>query len=236
MKKGTLYLVPCPIGENQPLNVLPQHTLEKIRTLTHFAAENLKTARHFIKACDHPTAIQEIDIMLLDKKTKYNEVSTIAEPLLKGHDMGVVSESGCPGVADPGSILVQYAHSKDIQVVPLIGPSSILLAMMSSGFNGQSFAFHGYLPKNSDELKQKIKDIEKASAQFKQTQIFIETPYRTDNLTKSLIQYSNPNSFLCIASSLNCPDERIISKPIHWWKKQTISFGKAPCVFLLFSK
>lgn len=232
---GTLYLIPCPIGTNSPIDVLPLDTLNTIQKLDHFFAENLKTTRHTLKACEHPKAIRELQIELLDKKTSFEEAQSYIQILKQGHDAGIMSEAGCPGVADPGSILVNLAHQNNIKVVPLIGPSSILLALMASGANGQNFAFHGYLPKEGSELKNKLKSLENESAKNSCTQIFIETPYRTNNLVASIIQHCKPKTLFCLAYNLNQSNEKIISKPIHAWKKNTPKFDKSPCVFILYA-
>ena len=235
MKKGVVYLIPCPIGLNSPLDVLPKHTLEIIGQLKNFVVENVKTARHFLKACEHPLPIQSLQFDILDKKTDPMLIPEMLENCLNGIDIGIVSEAGCPGVADPGSALVHLAHAKGIQVVPLIGPSSILLAVMAAGFNGQSFAFHGYLPKSGDDLKKRVQQIERISREINQTQVFIETPFRTQHLIQNILTYCSSKTKLCVAANINQPDEKIVSLTIENWKKNKPVFENVPAVFLLYS-
>ena len=231
--KGKLYLVPCPLGDDAPIKSLPAHTLEIIHALSFFVVEDFKSGRQFIKKCQHPKAIQELQFEHFDKKTDPLLISEILAPLLQGYSMGIVSEAGCPGVADPGNALVAFAHRNNIQVVPLIGPNSIIQALMASGLNGQSFAFHGYLPKNSQELKQKIYFLEKQSVDFDQTQHFIETPYRTQGLLDQLLVLAKPQTKLCVAANLNQQNEVITSYYIQDWRKAKAKFDKCPAVFLL---
>lgn len=235
MDSGVIYLIPCPLGSDSPLDSLPQHTLSAVHSLEHFVVENAKSARHFVKDCKHPKAIQELTFDILDKKTDPLLIPEIIVPCFQGINIGVISEAGCPGIADPGSELINYAHLKGIKVIPLIGPSSILQALMASGFNGQKFAFHGYLPKNTDELKRKIKSFEKHIRDFRQTQLFIETPYRTDQLLKNITSTAALDLKLCIAANINQESESIITKTIAEWKKAPPEFGKSPAVFLLYN-
>lgn len=232
--KGIIYLIPCPLGQDSPKESLPKHTLSILRGLKHFVVENAKSARHFVKACDHPEVIRDLNFEVLDKKTDPGLIPQLIAPCFQGNNIGIISEAGCPGVADPGSELINYGHLKGITVVPLVGPSSILQALMASGFNGQKFAFHGYLPKSSDELKRKIKSFDKHIRDYQQTQIFIETPYRTNQLVKQLTTFCGNDLKLCIAANINQENELIVSKKIAQWKKQTPEFGKSPAVFLLF--
>ncbi|MFT6717615.1 MAG: 16S rRNA (cytidine1402-2'-O)-methyltransferase [Saprospiraceae bacterium] len=235
MDNGIIYLIPCPLGDDSPLDSIPQHTLSVVRELQHFVVENAKSARHFVKGCEHPQAIRELTFDILDKKTDPLLIPEIIAPCFTGVSIGVISEAGCPGIADPGSELINYAHLKGIKVVPLIGPSSILQALMASGFNGQKFAFHGYLPKNTDDLKRKIKSFEKHIRDFRQTQLFIETPYRTNQLVKHIVSFAGNDLKLCIAANINQIDESIITKTIAEWKKSLPEFGKSPAVFLLYN-
>lgn len=235
MSTGTIYMIPCPLGADSPLESLPNHTLEIIRKLDFFVVENAKTARHFVKACEHPKAIRELQFDILDKKTDPLLLPEIMQPCLDGHDLGIISEAGCPGIADPGSLLVHFAHLKNVKVVPLIGPSSILQALMASGFNGQSFAFHGYLPKHDDELRKKLKSFEKQITDCRQTQVFIETPYRTEQLIQKLSSWLGKNFKLCIAANINQPNESIVTKPIDQWRKKKLTYDKSPAVFLIYS-
>lgn len=235
MDKGVIYLIPCPLGSDRPLDSLPRHTLEIVRELNTFVVENAKSARHFVRDCEHPKAIRELQFDILDKKTDSLLIPEIIAPCLNGENIGVISEAGCPGVADPGSELINYAHLKNIKVIPLIGPSSILQALMASGFNGQKFAFHGYLPKNTDDLKRKLKSFEKHIREFKQTQIFIETPYRTDALLRNISNFTPKDLKLCIAANINQVDESIVTKSIDQWKISLPEYGKIPAVFLLYN-
>ena len=234
MNKGKVYLIPCPIGDNSPLSVLPKHTLEVIGQLQHFVVENVKTARHFLKACEHPLPIQSLQFDILDKKTDPMLIPEMLEICTQGKNIGIVSEAGCPGVADPGSALVHLAHAKGIQVVPLIGPSSILLAIMAAGFNGQSFAFHGYLPKSGPDLKKRVQQLERISREMNQTQVFIETPFRTQNLIQNLLATCSGKTKLCVAANINQVDEKIISMSVENWKKSKPNFDNVPAVFLLY--
>ena len=232
--KGTLYLIPCTLGSDSPLDALPQHTLKTIHQLELFIVEDFKSGRNFVKQCEHPKAIQSLNFEHFDKKTDHLLISEIMEPLLSGKDMGVISEAGCPGVADPGSALVHYAHLNQIKVVPLIGPNSIIQALMASGFNGQNFCFHGYLPKNTTDLKKKIQQMEKQISDFRQTQIFIETPYRTTQLIDTVLSSARKNTKFCIAANINQNNEVIKSDSIENWRKNKINFDKSPAVFLLY--
>ncbi len=235
MNKGVVFLIPCPLGDDSPLDSLPAHTLSIIQKLEYFVVENAKSARNFLKACNHPKPIRSLTFEILDKKTDPLLIPEIISPCFQGINIGIISEAGCPGVADPGSELVNYAHLKTLNVIPLIGPSSILQALMASGFNGQKFAFHGYLPKNTSELKRKLKSFEKHIFDYRQTQIFIETPYRTDQLIEHLSTFAHENLKLCVAANINQENEKITTKNISHWKKEKLSFGKSPAVFLLYS-
>lgn len=230
---GKLFLIPCPLGSDSPLNSLPLHTIERIRSLNYFIVEDFKSGRQFVKKCEHPKIIQELQFEHFDKKTDPLLIPEILAPLSKGESMGVVSEAGCPGIADPGNVLVAYAHRKGILVVPLIGPNSIIQALMASGLNGQSFSFNGYLPKNGQELKRRLHYLEKQSLELNQTQIFIETPYRTQNLLEQIFQFVKSSTRLCVAANLNQPNETIVSTYVQEWRTKKVTFDKAPAVFLL---
>ncbi|HCW09156.1 MAG TPA: SAM-dependent methyltransferase, partial [Cytophagales bacterium] len=198
---GKLFLIPShiAIGSNSGI---PQMVIDALKTITHFLAEDLRSARRFLSGLKIYDSIESLHFSTLNKDTQERELTELFSPIFSGENLGVISEAGCPGVADPGALAVKYAHEKNIQVIPLVGPSSILLALMASGLNGQQFAFHGYLPIDSKEVIQKIKLLEKESAQKKQTQIFIETPYRNNQLLKTLIESLNPFTQLCIALNL----------------------------------
>ena len=230
----SLYLLPSSLGSDEVNSFLPVGTLEVIHRLKYFIVENEKTARHFLKTCSIPTPQSELIISVLDKHTSpdYNQ---LISPALNGNSIGLLSEAGCPGVADPGSGVVKAAYANNIEVVPLIGPSSILLALMASGMNGQRFCFHGYLPINAEERVRKIKSLEKESASKNQTQLFIETPYRNNQLLKDLITHCNPSTRLCIACNLTLPDQFISTKKISEWKTDVPDINKKPSVFLIDS-
>ncbi len=232
-KKGKLYLIPSPLGENGA-EVLPQYLIERIHQLRYFIAERAKTARHFIKASQPPYAISELDVVELNKRTAPEEWRNFLKPAQAGHDIGLVSEAGCPGVADPGAQIVGLAHQLGIEVVPLVGPSSILLALMASGMNGQRFCFHGYLPPKRPDLKRELKKLEQESGRLKQCQIFIETPYRNNGFVEEALQCLNPKTRFCIAADLTLPTQYILSQSIGAWRKQPLpDLHKRPAIFLL---
>ena len=230
---GKLYLIPTTMGECDPMDVLPQTVKRTIDFIDHYIVENEKTARKSIKEV-HPEKKQsELILFTLNKRTEVKEHLEFIQPLLEGKNVGLMSEAGCPGVADPGAVIVKLAHDKGIQVVPLVGPSSILLAMMASGMNGQSFTFHGYLPIEKDEKKASFKSLERISFEKNQSQIIIETPYRNNKLLEDLIQTLNPETHLCIATDITLPTEYIKTKKIAAWKKETIDLHKRPTIFII---
>lgn len=229
---SSFYLIPSSLGSDDVHLFLPKGTLEIIQRLKYFIVENEKTARHFLKTCNIPTPQSELIISVLDKHNT-PDFNALLVPALKGNDMGLLSEAGCPGVADPGAGVVKAAYANNIVVMPLVGPSSLLLALMASGMNGQSFCFHGYLPMDADERMRKIKRMEKDSISHKQTQLFIETPYRNNNLLKDLITHCDANTRLCIACNLTLPDEFVFTKKIAVWKKELPDLNKKPVVFLM---
>lgn len=230
---GKLYLIPTTLGEMQPEDVLPQTIKRSIDFIDHYIVENEKTARRFIKSV-HPDKKQsELKISLLNKHTEESDYLKMINPLLNGMNIGLMSEAGCPGVADPGAVIVKIAHEKGIQVVPLVGPSSILLAIMASGMNGQSFAFNGYLPIDASEKRNAIKQFEKLSQEKNQSQLFIETPYRNNKLLDDLIQILNPQTHLCIACDITLPTEFIKTKTVNEWKKNKVDLHKRPCIFII---
>ncbi len=235
MEKGIVYLIPCPIGENSPEDVLPKHTLEVIQSLDNFIVENEKTSRRFLRAANHPKAIRELLFEILNKHTDESEIDSYLAPLSEGKSIGVISEAGCPGVADPGAQVVALAHKKGFQVVPLIGPSSILMALMGSGFNGQSFSFVGYLPKDKKELKNRIKDLEALSKKYNQTQIFIETPFRNTQLLENLKAFCAPSTRVSISANINQKNEIIKTMPISKLQPNSLNIHKVPAVFSLMA-
>ncbi len=233
MQKGTLYLIPVPLGENAPNEVLPENVFRLVDLLDIYIVENSKTARKFIKTIQPEKKQSTLRLMELNKHTEQHEIKEFINPLLEGKDMGLMSDAGCPGVADPGALIVKLAHEKGIKVVPLVGPSSILLSMMGSGMNGQSFAFNGYLPIDKNDKKNILKNLEKRSFEYKQSQIFIETPYRNNQLIEELINVLHPNTHLCIACDLTLPTEFIQTHPISYWKKNKPDLHKRPCIFVI---
>jgi len=231
--KGKLYLIPTTLGENNPDDVLPQTVKRAIDFIGTYIVENEKTARKFIKAI-HPEKVQaELKISLLNKRTEATEHKAMLAPCLNGENIGLMSEAGCPGVADPGAVIVKLAHENGIQVVPLVGPSSILLAMMASGMNGQSFAFNGYLPIDKGEKKSALKSFENLSNSKNQSQIFIETPYRNNKLMEDLVQTLQPNTHLCIAADITLPTEYIKTLRVADWKKTKVDLHNRPTIFII---
>nr|WP_314837904.1 SAM-dependent methyltransferase [uncultured Flavobacterium sp.] len=230
---GKLYLIPTTMGECDPMDVFPQTIKRSIELLDQYIVENDKTARKSIKLVCPEKKQADLTLYVLNKHTETKEHLEFIKPLLEGHNMGLMSEAGCPGVADPGAVIVKLAHEKGIQVVPLVGPSSILLAMMASGMNGQSFTFHGYLPIEKDEKKSSLKTLERISFEKNQSQIFIETPYRNNKLLEDLIQILHPETHLCIATDITLPTEYIKTKKIVAWKKETVDLHKRPTIFII---
>jgi len=233
MGLGKLYIIPSVISDNK--NVIPDQVREVIAQTDYFLVENLRTARRYISSLKLGLTIEELSFELLDKKTPDHQVEKIMQPVLQGKNAGLLSESGCPGVADPGSEAVKYAHKKGIEVIPLVGPSSIILALMASGFNGQQFAFHGYLPIDKKELDKRIKQLEDESRKKKQTQIFIEAPYRNNQLLKAIIGSASPDTQVCVARDISGPNEWVKTCQIKEWKNKKIDLHKIPTVFLLYA-
>ncbi|HET8855114.1 MAG TPA: SAM-dependent methyltransferase [Salinimicrobium sp.] len=229
---GKLYLLPTTLGEHTALDVLPVSVKEVIERTDDFIVENEKTARRFIKNLLPSKAQPSLRINLLNKFTEPSEFSGFLKPCREGNDVGLISEAGCPGIADPGAEIVSLAHREKIRVVPMVGPSSILLAMMSSGLNGQSFTFNGYLPIDKAGRKNDIKNLERLSGERNQAQIFIETPYRNQKMLEDLIQFLNPGTRLCIARDITQTSELIITKTVSQWKKTRIDLHKKPCIFI----
>ncbi len=230
---GKLYLIPITLGESDPNDILPQTVKRAIEFIDCYIVENEKTARKFIKSI-YPEKVQSSLILsTLNKHTEVAEHNEMIKPCLQGINIGLMSEAGCPGVADPGAVIVKLAHEKEIQVVPLVGPSSILLAMMGSGMNGQSFAFNGYLPIDKSDKKAALKNYEKLSQDKNQSQIFIETPYRNNKLLEDLLQILQPNTHLCIAADITLPTEYIKTYRVADWKKTKIDLHNRPTIFII---
>ena len=230
---GKLYLIPTTLGMNEPLEVLPISVKKVVEELDHFIVENEKTARRFIKKIAPRKSQPSLRIFVLDKFTTEFESKSFIDPCFKGVNVGLLSEAGVPAIADPGAQIVMLAHLKKVRVVPLVGPSSIVLAMMASGLNGQSFAFNGYLPIDANERKKMIKQYEKRSKELDQSQIFIETPYRNEKLLFQLKSALTPSTMLCVAADLTLPTEYIRTMTAEEWKKESPNLHKRPCIFIL---
>lgn len=232
---AALYLLPVTLGDTPTDQVLPPYNAEVIRRIRHFIVEDLRSARRFLKQVDRSIVIDELTFYPLNKHTSPAEVAGYLRPLQEGMPMGVLSEAGCPAVADPGADVVALAQAKGLKVVPLVGPSSILLAVMASGFNGQSFAFQGYLPVEPGERVKRLKALESRAYAEDQTQLFIETPYRNDKMLADILQHCRPQTRLCIAANLTCPDEYIRTLTVREWKQYRLpDLTKVPCIFLLY--
>lgn len=229
-----LYLIPMTLGDTEIERVLPSFNREVIKSVKYFIVENIRTARRFLKKVDRDIDIDSLSFVELNKHTTPESISTYLEPLEKGNSIGVISEAGCPAIADPGADVVAIAQRKGLKVVPLIGPSSILLSLMASGFNGQSFAFHGYLPIEKGDRVKKIKALEQLVYSEHQTQIFIETPYRNNKMIDDLISVCRPQTKLCIAANITCDDEFIRTMSLKDWKKSIPELSKIPCIFLIY--
>jgi 16S rRNA (cytidine1402-2'-O)-methyltransferase len=232
---GTLYLIPVALGDTAWPRFLPQETRDTVCRLQHFVVENPKSARAELKRIEHPATLRDISIEQMPQKSDQVQIEKLLAPLQAGHDLGLMSDAGCPGVADPGALLVRVAHDSGIRVVPLIGPSSLLLALMASGLNGQQFAFHGYLPAREPERSAKIGELEKESRRLGQTQMFIETPYRNDALLDTLLKNCAEATLLCIASDLTLGNEQVLTRRIAVWRDARPVLHHRPTVFLLLS-
>jgi 16S rRNA (cytidine1402-2'-O)-methyltransferase len=230
---GKLYLIPTTLGEMNHEDVLPQTIKRSIDFIDYYIVENEKTARKFIKTVQPEKKQPELKLFLLNKHTDTTAHQDFIKPLLEGKNVGLMSEAGCPGVADPGAVIVKLAHEKGIQVVPLVGPSSILLAIMASGMNGQSFAFNGYLPIDKHEKKTALKNLEKLSFDKNQSQLFIETPYRNNKFVEDMLESLQPNTNLCIACDITLPTEYIKTMSINNWKKQKVDLHNRPTIFII---
>ena len=231
--KGKLYLIPTTLGENEPLEVMPYSVKTIVELLDHYIVENEKSARRFIKKITPKKTQSSLIMMKLDKYAKEIETRTYLDLCEQGVSIGLLSEAGVPAVADPGASMVKLAHEKGIQVVPLVGPSSILMALMASGLNGQNFAFNGYLPIDNSERKKGIKALEKLSIDKNQSQIFIETPYRNQKMFTDLKSVLSPGTLLCIAIDISLPNEYIKTFTIAHWKKQSPDLHKRPAIFII---
>lgn len=232
---GKLYLIPNVISESTQDKVIPVSVRQILPEITHFLAEDIRTARRYLSSLKLYESIEALHFELLNKDTSPVELSILMQPIFDGHNLGIISESGCPGVADPGALAVEYAHQHNIQVVPLVGPSSILLALMASGLNGQQFAFHGYLPIEEKEAVRVIRELESESKQKNQTQIFIETPYRNNSIFTTLLKTLHPQTKLTFALDLTGANETVLTQSIASWKDKKPNWPKTPSVFLFLA-
>ncbi|WP_426490150.1 SAM-dependent methyltransferase [Hymenobacter sp. 102] len=231
---GTLYLIPTILADDTAAQVLPPQVSQRIQALPYFLVENARTARRFIKSMAPQQVIEDLHISVIDKDSTEAQIQAALQPVVAGQDAGVISEAGCPGIADPGAELARRAHQLGLRVVPLVGPSSLLLALMASGMNGQSFAFHGYLPIERAKRTAAIKKLEQQALQQRQTQLFIETPYRNLPLLEDLLSTLHPGTRLCVAASLTAENEYIRTDTVTSWKKHPLpDIHKQPAVFLI---
>lgn len=234
MDKAALYLIPVLLGDTSVERVIPEFNKRIVSELKFFIVENIRSARRFMKKCDPDIDIDSLTFYELNKHTNKKDIEGYLAPMKSGNSMGVISEAGCPAIADPGAEVVAIAQKKGYKVVPLVGPSSLLMAIMASGFNGQSFAFHGYLPIDSSKRVSKIKYLEMQSYKDDQTQLFIETPYRNQKLAEDIIENCKPHTQLCIAMNISCDDEWIVTKSVKSWKGNLPDMQKTPTVFLIY--
>lgn len=229
-----LYLLPVTLGDTPVEQVLPAYNKEIILGIKHFIVEDVRSARRFLKKVEASINIDELTFYPLNKHTSPDDLSGYLKPLQEGHSMGVISEAGCPAVADPGADVVAMAQRKNLKVVPLVGPSSIILSVMGSGFNGQSFAFHGYLPIEAADRIKRLKELEGRIYSENQTQLFIETPYRNNKMMEDIVKTCRPQTKLCIAANITCEGEHIHTKTIREWKGHLPDLTKVPCIFLIY--
>lgn len=230
---GKVYLIPTTLGDNAPLEVLPISVKGTIERIDHYIVENEKTARRFIKRVSPSKSQPDLQLYSLNKYTNPEEIPSFLDPCIHGFDVGIISEAGCPGIADPGADVIRIAHERRIKVVPLVGPSSILMAMMSSGMNGQNFAFNGYLPIDNTERKKMVKNLERVSRDLGQSQIFMETPYRNNKLLKELLRTLQKSTRLCIAADITLPTEFIATKSVHEWSEIELDLDKRPTIYII---
>ncbi|MCZ4242823.1 SAM-dependent methyltransferase [Pedobacter punctiformis] len=233
MQNGTLYLIPVPLAEEAAHKTFTPYLVDTINQIDTYIVENSKTARRFLKEAGLKTPQKDLIVHDYDKHSRNSSLVPFFKELLEGKDVGLMSEAGCPGIADPGADIVAEAHKRGIKVVPLVGPSSILLALMASGFNGQSFTFWGYLPIDKEQRSKRIKDLELSGTRYKQTQLFIETPFRNNQMMEEILKSCKPSTQLCVACNLTGEDEFIKTQSIYNWRKEEIDLHKKPTIFLL---
>lgn len=229
-----LYLIPVTLGDTSIESVLPSYNKSIILEIKYFIVEDIRSARRFLKKVDKDIDIDQLNFFPLNKHTSTNDILGYLKPLQEGNSMGVISEAGCPAVADPGADVVAIAQRNNLKVVPLVGPSSIILSVMGSGFNGQSFAFHGYLPVEPGDRTRRIKELEQRVYSENQTQLFIETPYRNNKMAEDIVKSCRPTTRLCIAANITCPDEYIKTKSVKEWIGKLPDLSKKPCIFLIY--
>jgi len=233
---GTLYLLPVTLGDDRLDNALPAEVLKLARTLGTFVVENEKTARRFLSLIKTDKPVRELTLLTLNEHTEEKALPDLLKPLLQGQHVGIMSEAGCPGIADPGARLVELAHRKGIRVTPLVGPSSILMSLMASGLDGQRFSFHGYLPSDKAARIQRLKELERESQKWQQTQLFIETPYRNQHMLEDILTHCHGSTRLCVATNISLSSERIATKTVAEWKRQDLpDIHRQPTVFLLLA-
>lgn len=234
-EKGKLYLIPAPLGDNEPSEVIPAPVLESLHGFRTFVVEEIRTARRYLSKAGLKGHIGELEFHELNEHTDQATVESYLRLFDEGNDVALISEAGLPAVADPGAQLVALAHRHGIEVVPAVGPSSLMLALMASGLNGQSFAFCGYIPAKTEERRSRLRTLEKVSGQLKQTQIIIETPYRNDSLFGDILSVCGSSTKVCVAANITMPDAFIRTKKVSEWKKEGLVIGKRPCVFLILA-
>ncbi|MDE5969788.1 MAG: SAM-dependent methyltransferase [Muribaculaceae bacterium] len=232
--EAALYLFPVPLSDGSLDRILPSVNTQLLNGISHFIVENVRSARRFIKKCNHAADIDSMTFYVLNRQTPATAIPPMLDALANGQPMGVISEAGCPAVADPGADVVAIAQQRGYKVVPLVGPSSILMGLMGSGFNGQSFAFLGYLPIDKDQRQKQLHDMQKSIVSRDQTQIFIETPYRNNRIIADIAAALPGSLKLCVASDISGPNESIITRPLSWWVKAKFDYDKTPTIFLLY--
>lgn len=235
MNKGKLYLIPSPLGENDPAEVIPGPVLKSLEGFRTFVVEEVRTVRRYLSRAGLKGKIGELEFHELNEHTDAATVESYLRLFDNGNDVALISEAGLPAVADPGAQLVALAHRHDIEVIPAVGPSSLMLALMASGLNGQSFAFTGYIPAKTEERRAKLRQLEKISGQLRQTQILIETPYRNDSLFGDILSVCAAGTRICVAANITMPDAYIKTMTVGEWKKKGLTIGKRPCVFLMLA-
>ena len=233
--KGKLYLIPSPLGENDPSEVIPGPVIDSLKGFRTFVVEEVRTARRYLSRAGLKGSIGGLEFYELNEHTDQATIESYLRLFDEGNNVALISEAGLPAVADPGAQLVALAHRHGIEVVPAVGPSSLMLALMASGLNGQSFAFCGYIPAKTEERRSRLRTLEKVSGQLKQTQILIETPYRNDSLFGDILSVCGPSTKVCVAANITMPDAFIRTKKVSEWKKEGLTIGKRPCVFLILA-